>query len=150
MHSIATPEGTILQSRGNDPSAPPGQPASPPGTLDSPHLLLLGRHDIHDRLRPIGRTVPLRPEAARLVGENLTAADPDHPWTGMRFASAWGSRDALDVTLVRPELVAEISVDTAVDHGGVYRHPVRFKRLRLDLAARDVPQFGAEPDTAAG
>ncbi|MEU6895901.1 hypothetical protein ABZ934_29900 [Streptomyces sp. NPDC046557] len=67
----------------------------------------------------------------------------------MRFTSTWGSREALDVTLVRPELVAEISADTSVDHG-VYRHPVRFKRLRLDLTARDVPRFGAEPDTAAG
>ncbi|MEU6895893.1 ATP-dependent DNA ligase [Streptomyces sp. NPDC046557] len=95
------------------------------GTLLRPQLLLLGRHDTHDRLHSVGRTVPLRPEAAHLVGENLTAADPDHPWTGMRFASAWGSREALDVTLVRPELVAEISADTAVDHGGIYRHPVR-------------------------
>ncbi|MBP2341649.1 hypothetical protein MRQ86_03145 [Streptomyces sp. MMS21 TC-5] len=37
----------------------------------------------------------------------------------------------LDVTLVHPDLVAEISADTAIDHGGVHRHPVRFKRLRL-------------------
>ncbi|MFJ6722377.1 ATP-dependent DNA ligase [Streptomyces sp. NPDC091259] len=120
------------------------------GTLTRPQLLLLGRHDAHDRLRSIGRTVPLRPEAAHLVAASITAADEDHPWTGMWFASTWGSRDALDVTLVRPELVAEISADTAVDHGGIYRHPVRFKRLRLDLTTRDVPRFGAEPDTAAG
>ncbi|THA45660.1 ATP-dependent DNA ligase [Streptomyces sp. A1136] len=120
------------------------------GTLLRPQLLLLGRHDAHDRLRPTGRTVPLRPEAAHLVAGSITAADEDHPWTGMRFASTWSSRDSLDVTLVRPELVAEISADTAVDHGGIYRHPVRFKRLRLDLTTRDVPRFGAEPDTAAG
>ncbi|WP_206308937.1 hypothetical protein [Streptomyces sp. A1136] len=81
---------------------------------------------------------------------SITEADSGHPWTGMRFGSAWGSRDVLDVTLVCPELVAEISADTAVDHGGIYRHPVRFKRLRLDLAAREVPRFGADPDTAAG
>ncbi|THA53271.1 ATP-dependent DNA ligase [Streptomyces sp. A1136] len=116
------------------------------GTLLRPQLLLLGRHDSHDHLRPIGRTVPLRAEAARLVAASITAADEDHPWTGMRFATTWGSRDALDVTLVRPELVAEISADTSVDHGGIYRHPVRFKRLRLDLTARDVPRF--EADTA--
>ncbi|WP_240802067.1 ATP-dependent DNA ligase [Streptomyces sp. A1136] len=120
------------------------------GTLLRPQLLLRGRHDIHDRLRPIGRTVLLRPEAAHLVAGSITAADEDHPWTGMRFASTWGSRDALDVTLVRPELVAEISAETAVDHGGAYRHPVRFKRLRLDLTTRDVPRFEAEPDTAPG
>ncbi|MEV6575006.1 hypothetical protein [Streptomyces sp. NPDC051577] len=40
-----------------------------------------------------------------------------------------GSRDVLDVALVRPELVAEVSADRAVDRGGVLRHPMRFKRL---------------------
>ncbi|WP_328930085.1 ATP-dependent DNA ligase [Streptomyces sp. NBC_00190] len=119
------------------------------GTLTRPQLLLLGRHDPHDHLRPIGRTAPLRPEATRLVGGNLTAADRGHPWTGLRFASSWGSRDVLDVTLVRPELVAEISADTAVDRGGVYRHPVRFRRLRLDVTAEDVPRFGAGPAAVA-
>ncbi|WP_328618821.1 hypothetical protein [Streptomyces sp. NBC_00354] len=60
----------------------------------------------------------------------------------MRFASAWGSRDVLDVVLVRPELVAEVSADRAVDRGGVFRHPLRFKRLRLDVPVADVPVFG--------
>ncbi|MGW7103242.1 hypothetical protein [Streptomyces sp. NPDC054838] len=120
------------------------------GTLLRPQLLLLGRHDTHGRLRPIGRTVVLPPDAAHLVGENLTAADPDHPWAGMRFTSGWGSHDVLDVTLVRPDLVAEISADTSVDHGGIYRHPVRSKRLRLDLTVGDLPRFGADLDTTAG
>ncbi|MFJ5811600.1 hypothetical protein [Streptomyces sp. NPDC093093] len=35
---------------------------------------------------------------------------------------AWGSRE-VDATLVRPELVAEISADAAIDRGGAYRHP---------------------------
>ncbi|MFJ6722359.1 hypothetical protein [Streptomyces sp. NPDC091259] len=91
----------------------------------------------------VGRTVPLRAEAARLVAASITAADEDHPWTGMQFASAWGSRDALDVTLVCPELVAEISADTAVDHGGIYRHPVRFNRLRLDLRQHTSARAGS-------
>ncbi|MFE9637049.1 RNA ligase family protein [Streptomyces sp. NPDC006463] len=120
------------------------------GTLTRPQLLLLGRHNPHNHLRPIGRTTPLRPEAAHLVGGNLTAAEPGHPWTGLRFTSAWGSRDILDVTLVHPDLVAEISADTAVDRGGVYRHPVRFKRLRLDVTVDDVPRLGAGPAAAAG
>lgn len=115
------------------------------GTLIRPGLLLLGRRAPRGALRPTGRTGPLRPEAARLVAENLTAADPTHPWTGMRFAPAWGSRQTLDVTLVHPDLVAEISADTAIDRGGVHRHPVRFKRLRLDVTAEDVPLFTASP-----
>ncbi|MER7828250.1 hypothetical protein ABTX85_37505 [Streptomyces sp. NPDC096097] len=31
-----------------------------------------------------GRTVPLRPDAARQVAEHLTAAAPGHPWTGAK------------------------------------------------------------------
>ncbi|MFD6465630.1 hypothetical protein [Streptomyces goshikiensis] len=57
----------------------------------------------------------------------------------MRFAAAWGSRDILDAILVRPDLVAEIRADRAIDRGGVFRHPLRFSRLRLDVTVKDVP-----------
>ncbi|WP_329201873.1 MULTISPECIES: ATP-dependent DNA ligase [unclassified Streptomyces] len=120
------------------------------GTLTRPQLLVLGRHDHDGRLRAVGRTVPLRTEAARLVAEHLTAAGPGHPWEGVTFAATWGSRDVLDVSLVRPELVAEISADRAVDRGGVWRHPLRFRRLRLDVGIGDVPRFAADPGTTAG
>ncbi|MCX5078768.1 ATP-dependent DNA ligase (plasmid) [Streptomyces sp. NBC_00513] len=120
------------------------------GTLTRPQLLVLGRYDDTGRLRAVGRTVALRPEQARQVAEHLTAAGPGHPWTGVRFAAAWGSRDFLDAVLVRPEAVAEISADRAVDRGGVFRHPLRFKRLRLDVGAEDVPAFGAGPASATG
>ncbi|WP_327360029.1 ATP-dependent DNA ligase [Streptomyces sp. NBC_01296] len=120
------------------------------GTLTRPQLLVLGRHDHTGRLRAVGRTVPLRTEAARLVAEHLAAADPGHPWEGVTFAATWGSRDVLDVRLVRPELVAEISADRAVDRGGVWRHPLRFKRLRLDVGVGDVPRFGEGSAAAAG
>ncbi|WP_405533766.1 ATP-dependent DNA ligase (plasmid) [Streptomyces avidinii] len=120
------------------------------GTLIGPQLILLGRRDAVGQLRPIGRTAPLRAELARLVGGNVIAADAGHPWEGRWFASAWGSRDTLDVTLVRPEPVAEISADTAVDQGGVFRHPVRFKRLRLDVTVAEVPLFGGGPSAATG
>ncbi|MFE1789323.1 ATP-dependent DNA ligase [Streptomyces sp. NPDC059525] len=119
------------------------------GTLTRPQLLILGRHDETGQLRAVGRTVPLRPDQARQVAEHLAAAGPGHPWTGVRFAASWGSRDALDALLVRPELVAEISADRAVDRGGVFRHPLRFKRLRLDVTPEDVPRFGAGPSAAA-
>ncbi|MEU3726419.1 hypothetical protein [Streptomyces sp. NPDC031705] len=51
--------------------------------------------------------------------------------------------------MVRPEVVAEISADRAVDRGGVYRHPFRFKRLRLDQTADDVSAFGQGGAVAA-
>ncbi|MGW1641536.1 ATP-dependent DNA ligase [Streptomyces lavendulae] len=119
------------------------------GTLARPQLLVLGRHDTDGRLRPVGRTVPLRPDAARQVAEHLTPAAPGHPWTGARFSATWGSRDVLDTTLVHPALVAEVSADRAIDHGGVYRHPLRFQRLRLDIEVQDVPRFG-QGSAAAG
>ncbi|WP_369780430.1 hypothetical protein [Streptomyces sp. R33] len=56
----------------------------------------------------------------------------------------------LDAVLVRPELVAEVSADRAVDRGGFFRPPLRFKRLRLDVTAEDVPRFGEGPTVAAG
>ncbi|QES51934.1 hypothetical protein DEJ50_32970 [Streptomyces venezuelae] len=65
------------------------------------------------------------------------------------FASAWERRGVLDITLMRLELVAEFSAE-AVDHGGVVRHALRFKRLRLDVTVDDVPGFGAGLAAAAG
>nr|WSS73167.1 hypothetical protein OG491_35075 [Streptomyces sp. NBC_01175] len=38
-------------------------------------------------------------------------------------------------------LVAEISADVSQDHG-VWRHPLRYERLRLDATDADVPPFG--------
>ncbi|MFJ5546448.1 hypothetical protein [Streptomyces sp. NPDC093225] len=70
-------------------------------------------------------------------------------WLESWTDAAWGSRDVLDVVLVRPEVVAEVSADRAVDHAGVYRHPRRFQRLRLDVTAADVVRFGAGPAAAA-
>ncbi|MFG2298973.1 hypothetical protein [Streptomyces sp. NPDC048603] len=119
------------------------------GTLARPGLLVLGRRDTGGRLRAVGRTVPLRPEVSRQVGEHLAAAGPGHPFEGVRFTAAWGSRDALDVVLVRPDLVAEVSADRAVDRC-VFRHPLRFQRIRLDVTAADVPPFGQGPAAAAG
>ncbi|WP_438309469.1 protein kinase domain-containing protein [Streptomyces sp. HUAS TT3] len=80
---------------------------------------------------------------------HLTAAGPEHPWTGVKFSSAWGSREVLDAVLVRPDLVAEISADVAIDRGGVYRHPLRYVRLRLDASVEDVPRFGGGTAAAA-
>lgn len=122
------------------------------GTLTRPQFLVLGRHDATGRLRPICRTVPLRPDAARQLAEHLALAGPGHPWTGAKFSSAWGTRDVLDTVLIQPGLVAEASTDTSIDRGGVYSHPIRYVRLRLRLDATvdDVPRFGGGPVQAAG
>ncbi|MFK0237375.1 ATP-dependent DNA ligase [Streptomyces vinaceus] len=49
------------------------------GTLSRPQLLILGRHDATGRLRPVGRTVPLRPNASRMLAEHLPRPAPDIP-----------------------------------------------------------------------
>ncbi|MBT2401208.1 hypothetical protein [Streptomyces sp. ISL-100] len=100
-------------------------------------------------MRPVGPTVPLGPDAARQLAEHLQPAAPDHPWTGARFSSSWGSREPLDVTLVTPELVAEVDADTAIDRGA-WRNPKRFARLRPDVTVADVPPFGEGVTPAAG
>jgi hypothetical protein len=50
----------------------------------------------------------------------------------------------LDPVLADPVLVAEISVDVSQDHG-VWRHPLRYERLRLDTVAADVPLLDEPP-----
>ncbi|MFJ8871303.1 ATP-dependent DNA ligase [Streptomyces sp. NPDC102473] len=63
------------------------------GSLRKPQVLLLGRFDMSGRLRMIGKTVPLKPAAAAEVADQLTAADTDHPWTGVRFSARWGGAE---------------------------------------------------------
>ncbi|WP_331756388.1 hypothetical protein [Streptomyces sp. NBC_01568] len=84
------------------------------------------------------------------VCRHLTLVGPAHPWTGAKFSSAWGTRVILDTTVVQPDLVAEISADTSIDRGGVYRHPIRYVRLRLDASVEDVPRLGGGPAAVAG
>ncbi|MFJ4321157.1 hypothetical protein ACIP46_38660 [Streptomyces lavendulae] len=98
----------------------------------------------------MGRTVPLRRDQARQVAGHLRPVGPGHSWEGVRFAASWGSRGVLVAVLVRPGTVAEISAGRAIDRGRVYRHPLRFKRLRLDVGMEDVPRFGVGPAAAAG
>lgn len=65
-------------------------------------------------------------------------ADPpmaDCPWPS--HITAWGRPPTL-IRHVIPELVVEVSVDTAID-AGVWRHPARYVRLRPDLGPEDVP-----------
>jgi ATP-dependent DNA ligase len=103
-----------------------------------PSTLLLGRYDRAGRLRYIGRTAPLAQAARQAVGPHLRPAGPEHPWHGRRFSARWGTRETLDHCPVVPELVVEFAGDSAVDDG-VYRHPVRFVRLRDDITMDQVP-----------
>lgn len=48
-----------------------------------------------------------------------------------------GQSEAVPLTLVAPEVVAEISADVAFERGR-WRHPLRFVRLRLDVSPTDL------------
>ncbi|AJP00203.1 hypothetical protein TU94_00130 [Streptomyces cyaneogriseus subsp. noncyanogenus] len=105
-----------------------------------PQTLVLGRLDEEGVLRPVGRSTPLRPNAARDLAERLTPPRSGHPWDGVRFTTYWRSRTPLDVVLVEPVLVAEIMVDTALERGS-WRHPVRLARIRAEMHPMQLPKF---------
>ncbi|WP_346534376.1 ATP-dependent DNA ligase [Micromonospora sp. DPT] len=113
-------------------------------SLSNPETLLLGRLDEQGRLRYIGRTHALRPaQRAELIDllTPHTAATDAHPWPQPLPASWTGQLDRpqpLPYTPVLPAVAAEIEVDTAYEHHR-WRHHVRYRRPRLDLAMADVP-----------
>ncbi len=113
------------------------------GTLTRPTGVLLGRFDASGRLRYVGRSTPLSAQADRQLVGQLEPAAADHPWHGRSFSAGWGSRETLSADLAEPDLVAEVSADTAVD-AGRWRHPVRVLRVRADMVPQDAPLFGGE------
>ncbi|WP_331731542.1 ATP-dependent DNA ligase [Streptomyces sp. NBC_00073] len=107
------------------------------GTVHAPRSLLLGRLDTRGRLRLVARSTPLSRNAAAELGAVLRPAGAEHPWWGREFSAGWGTRGLLVFQPVVPDLVAEVDVDTALDLGR-HRHPVRYVRLRDDMAPGDV------------
>lgn len=111
------------------------------GTRARPAALILGLPS-RGRLRIVGRTVPLKKDAAVRAGRILEPAGENHPWPETisprildRFTE---NKDPVHLVRVAPVTV-EVSADTAFENGS-FRHPVRFLRLRPDL----------DPDGATG
>jgi ATP-dependent DNA ligase len=109
-----------------------------------PHSLLVGWLDATGRLRYVGHTTPLPPPRRRelaLLLRDLPEPMVDHPrpaplpaaWTGQ-----FGNAQPLAYQQVSPELVVEISADSAYEHGR-WRHRPRFLRARSDLTTMQVP-----------
>ncbi|MGW0491141.1 ATP-dependent DNA ligase [Streptomyces olivaceus] len=115
------------------------------GPEAAPRTLLLGRYDISGRLHYVGRSTVLPQTAGRTVSGLLNPVTAGHPWTGWTFSAGWGSRESLDVTLVRPQLVVEVGVDVARDGHGRWRHPARWHRARPDLPPLGTPLFEPRP-----
>jgi ATP-dependent DNA ligase len=109
------------------------------GPLHAPEVLLLGRPGDADQLHLVGRTTELTPTAAATVAGVLTPhIGPGHPWPEVLPSNRWGRPGPPTVyTQVRPEVVVELVVDTAVEHHR-WRHPARFVRVRSDLRPADL------------
>jgi ATP-dependent DNA ligase len=110
------------------------------GPLERPGQLVAGRYR-DGELVVVGRTSPLAPEQAAELAAVLRPAGPGHPWpdrigTG-RFG---GGRLSVPLTRVQPDVVVEVSADAALQ-AGVFRHPLRFVRVRPDLTPDDVPEL---------
>ncbi|MBB3086381.1 ATP-dependent DNA ligase [Geodermatophilus sabuli] len=108
------------------------------GPLERPSQLVAGRYR-DGELVVVGRTSPLSPTSAAELAAVLRPAGDDHPWperigTG-RFG---GGRLSVPLTRVHPDVVVEVSADAALQ-AGVFRHPLRFVRVRADLHPEDVP-----------
>ncbi|MFI9310902.1 ATP-dependent DNA ligase [Streptomyces triculaminicus] len=119
------------------------------GRGSRPETLLLGRFDASGRLQYVGRTTALSGPAAKALAAELVPSPAGHPWEGRRFSVSWSSRETLDVALVSPDLVAEISADST-QNAGKWRHPLRFLRTRPDMLPKDAPPFGAGDVAGAG
>jgi len=108
------------------------------GPIGAPSQLVAARYR-DGELVIVGRTTPLSPRQSAELAAVLTPADADHPWpdrigTG-RFG---GGRLSVPLTRVDPGVVVEVSADAALQ-AGVFRHPLRFVRVRSDLQPDDVP-----------
>ncbi|MEU7487082.1 hypothetical protein [Streptomyces sp. NPDC042319] len=89
------------------------------GSLHRSGTLLLSRLDETNACAtPAARQLP--PPA---TWPQLSPAGPAHPWADRTFSAGRDRGDALDVTLVVPELVAEISSDVALDGACRQWHP---------------------------
>ena len=109
------------------------------GPIGAPSQLVAGRFR-DGELVVVGRTSPLDPQQSAALAAVLTPAGRDHPWPERIGTGAFGGgRLSVALTRVEPSVVVEVSADAALQ-AGVFRHPLRFVRVRQDLRPGDVPQ----------
>jgi ATP-dependent DNA ligase len=108
------------------------------GSLARPSQLVAGRYR-DGVLQVVGRSTPLGRDQATELAAALTLAGDEHPWPERIGSGAFGGgRLSVPMLRVAPTVVAEVSADAALT-AGVFRHPLRFVRLRPDLEVGDVP-----------
>jgi len=108
------------------------------GPIGQPSQLVAGRYR-DGELVVVGRTSPLSPRQSAELAAVLTPAGPGHPWPERIGTGAFGGgKLSVALTRVEPSAVVEVSADAALQ-AGVFRHPLRFVRVRPDLEPGDVP-----------
>jgi ATP-dependent DNA ligase len=123
------------------------------GWITAPQTVLVGQYDHRGRLRYTGRSTPLtdtqRAEIAPLLHRPVSqrrGATVTHPWPQplpTSWTGTWETRTPTRYVQVEPDVVAELLVDTAFEHGR-YRHPVQHIRTRRDMSVYDVPLLGTD------
>lgn len=109
------------------------------GPITRPESIVAGRYTPDGQLVIIGRSVPLSAAQSASLAAVLEPAEPGHPWPDTVISSRFGNgRDRVKLTKVKPNIVAEVSADTA-RQAGVWRHGVRYLRHRPELQPADVP-----------
>jgi ATP-dependent DNA ligase len=110
------------------------------GPAVQPDALIVGCRDTIGRLRVSGGTTPLSPSAKATMTNVLEPPGASHPWPRSIPSSRFGRLPSEPVTYtrVKPRVVVELDVDTAVEDYR-WRHPCRFVRIRRDLKAADLP-----------
>ena len=108
------------------------------GPVERPSQLVAGRYR-DGELVVVGRTSPLNPRQSAELGAVLAPAGADHPWPDRIGTGAFGGgRLSVPLSRVQPTVVVEVSADAALQ-AGVFRHPLRYVRLRPELHPDDVP-----------
>lgn len=111
------------------------------GPIGSPSQLVAGRYR-DGELVVVGRTSPLAPAQSAELAAVLDPPAGAHPWPGRIGTGRFGGgRLSVALTRVEPTVVVEVSADAALQ-AGVFRHPLRFVRVRPDLHPDDVPTLG--------
>ena len=117
---------------------------APPRDLHRPRSPA-GCSDASVRPRPAGPSARARrwslvaKGAGSRYAPGRRAAGSDHPWPDRIGAGCFGGgRLSVRLTRVDPTVVVEISADAALQ-AGVFRHPLRYVRVRSDLEPADLP-----------
>jgi hypothetical protein len=108
------------------------------GTLERPDRLVLGLPG-PGGLVVAGGTAPLSDRERRELAPLLRSAGDEHPWPPElpRGRTGGFTGGKISVTLVVPDVVVEVSADTAFEYGK-WRHLTQYVRVRADVAPEDV------------